>query len=190
MSLIMSIEQRYRLEVLNEQHAIKAFSCGNEEIDEYFHQLALPDMAKDLARTFVEIDSEKPATKNIAGFFTLRAHALQIREDYFPDWIDKLQDVAAVPGTIEVPLVELMWLARDLRWYGLGMGDALMVDTIKIVATAADCIGLIGLHLRSTPGGVGLYQRYDFQPFKEHPSYDEYRYILPIGTIRLIADSI
>jgi hypothetical protein len=183
----MVIEQRFRLELLNGQHSIEQFRCENEEINTYLHEDALADMAKDVARTFVEIDGKEPATNNVAGFFTLRADALNIREDYFEDWADGSEDIKAWPSPINVPLVELMLLARDLQWKGQGMGDTLMIDVVKTVAAAADCIALIGLHLRSTDKGVRLYTEYEFQPFKEHPTYDEYRYILPIGTIRVIA---
>ena len=44
------------------------------------------------------------------------AHTLKMRENYFDDWADELEEGTANPLPIEVPLVELMWLARDLRW--------------------------------------------------------------------------
>ena len=66
-------------------------------------------MEKGVARTFVEIDrAAKPATPNVVGFFTLRAHALRIDESYFEDWQDASEDgEKSFPSPIEVPLVEL-----------------------------------------------------------------------------------
>ena len=178
--------QRYRLEALNARHAIANFTCETDELNDYIREEALFDMARNVARTFVEIDNEKPVTNNVAGFFTLRADALRIDETYFDDWIAPDDGGATHFDPIQVPLIELMCLARDLQWERHGLGDILMIDTLKMVAAAASSVGLIGLHLRSTNRGVALYKAYEFQPFKEHPSYDSMRYILPINLLKAI----
>ena len=177
---------RLRLEVLNPRHSIHDFVCGDDELNDYLHDEALSDMQRDVARTFVEIDEDQPANNNVAGFFTLRAHSLVIDESYFPDWLDGVEEDGTDITPIEAPIVELMWLARDSRWEGRGVGDVLMIDALKTVQKAADCIGLIGVHLRTTPSGRRLYESYDFQQFREHPSFDGMRYVLSIKTIRAI----
>ncbi len=73
----MSDSRKYRLEVLSSQDSIAHFTCEDEEINEYIREDALADMARSVARTFVEIDTSKPADNNVAGYFTLRAHALR-----------------------------------------------------------------------------------------------------------------
>src|SRR6266508_1471106 len=105
---------RYRLEPLTSEHDVSAFDCGDDDINEYLRIDALQHMVHGHARTFVEIDRKKPAA--IAGFFTLRAHSLHIDADYFDYFEDEPNG-----STIEVPLAELMYLARDLRWKGLAM---------------------------------------------------------------------
>ena len=177
---------RVRLEVLNARHPVHSFSCGDEELNAYLHEEAWADMQRGVARTFVEIDMDQPAIRNIAGFFTLRAHSLIIDESYFPDWLDGVDEDVTDITPIEVPIVELMWLARDSRWQGRGVGDILMIDVLKTVQEAADCIGLIGIHLRTTPKGLRLYENYAFQKFREHPGFDGMRYVLSIKTIRTI----
>ena len=112
---------RYRLEPLSELQSIARFACGDSEIDSYLHDDALQQMAYGQARTFVEIDTAEPAA--IAGFFTLRAHSLLIDADYFDYLADEPEG-----STIETPLAELMYLARDLRWRGTGMGPMLMIS--------------------------------------------------------------
>jgi GNAT superfamily N-acetyltransferase len=176
----MSSGSRYRLEVLNDQHSTGNFACEEDEINEYIRNEALADMARGLARTFVETDQEKPATFSVAGFFTLRAHAANIRDEdsEYPD------------ETIEVPLVELMWLARDLQWKGQGLGDTLMIDVLETVAKAASYIGFMGLHLRTTMRGRPLYEKYDFQLFRAHPHSDGARYILSIQDILAIVERV
>lgn len=83
----MHTKDRYTVEVLNDQHPIRLFACEDEEVNEYLHAEALADMKRSVARTFVVLDREQPAIDNIAGFFTLRADALRIKETYFEDWI-------------------------------------------------------------------------------------------------------
>ncbi len=188
---MMQTDDRLVLEELHDQHPIHLFACEDEEINEYLRVEALVDMKRSVARTFVVIDSEQPAISNIAGFFTLRADALRIKETYFEDWMDNIGDADKTKlDEIDVPLVELMWLARDLRWKGVGIGDFLMFSALKVVKNAADCVGLIGLHLRTTERGRRLYARYMFQEFTEHPVYDKRRYILSIHTLRSIVERL
>src|SRR5579871_5651340 len=99
----MDRTQRYRLEALSDLHPVADFDSGEPEIDDYLRNEALRDVTNGLARTFVEIDTEKPAANVVAGFFTLRAHALSIKCDYFEYLQDEDEDCV-----IEVPLVELM----------------------------------------------------------------------------------
>lgn len=187
-----STPSRYRLEILNEGHDASRFQCEEEDFCIYLNEYALTDISLGLARTFVEIDQTQPATRNIAGFFTLRAHSALIEDSFFEDAISEDEDKsdAIYPSSIEVPFVELMFVARDLFWKGKGLGDTLMIDALKIVAETADRIGFIGLHLRSTPHGVRLYKRYQFSLFEEHPTFDGMRYILTVNDIRAIAASI
>lgn len=177
------------LEVLHPKHLIHVFDCGDEEINTYLYEDALKDMQRDTTRTFVEIDTGKPTANNVAGFFTIRADAFKINEDHFVDWEadDDGKSAVSIPE-IKVPLVELVNLARGLAWRGMGIGDVLMIDALKKVCAAADCIGLIGLHLRTTSQGKILYERFDFEEFTAHPERDQDRYILRIETIRTIVE--
>ena len=62
--------------------------------------------------THLLLDRSRPAAKNAAGCFTLRADALKISEDYFEDY-ELLDDDdpagAKYTASIEVPLVETMY---------------------------------------------------------------------------------
>ncbi len=150
---------------------------NRQQIGPVFFITLLEDNNHNLALTFVEIDNDEPATKNVAGFFTLRAHAVRITD---------IDTENGTGDTKEVPLAELMCLARDERWKQRGIGDALMIDALSIIAKASECIGFIGVHLRSTEHGTKLYERYDFQEFKAHPQRDKMRYILSVKTIKEI----
>lgn len=184
----MSID--FSLETLTRQHSIADFHCGDadeeKDIAEYLRDVALNDMAKGLAWTFVLLDHRKATTgKNVAGFLTLRAHSERINEHFFADFEDFDEENAI--DDLEVPLIELMYLARDSEWEGQGIGDVLMAELLNQVAHAADHIGFIGMHLRSTRKGKRLYERYPFQIFEAHPRSDGYRYIISVRDIRNIA---
>jgi ribosomal protein S18 acetylase RimI-like enzyme len=183
------VDKRYQLETLNSQHSIREFRCEEDDINDYLHESALSDMEIGTALTFVIVDKEKPVTNNVAGFFTLRAHSLNINYDHFlpPDALEDDEDEDN--ATIEVPLAELMFLARDLKWKGKGIGPALITDAVREVAKAADSIGLIGIHLRSTKRGTRLYKEYYFELFKAHPLKDGVRYFLPLRGVREIAQA-
>ena len=71
------------------------------------------------------------------------------------------------------------------------MGDVLRIDALRVTAQAADYIGFMGLHLRSTGAGKPLYEAFGFQPFREHPRFDSSRYFLPIDVIRdIVANAV
>jgi hypothetical protein len=169
----------YRLEALRSDHDSSAFDCGDADINEYLREHGLRDMELGLARTWILVESGEPATAVVAGFVTLRAHALHISNDYFG-----FEDDDGPP--LEVPLVELMYVARDLRWKGRDLGPVLVIQALRIVARVADLIGIIGVHLRSTTKAVPLYEAFDFSLFRAHPTYDPARYLLPIADVRAI----
>ena len=173
----MTDDGRYRLEPLDQHHVVGEFACEEDDFGEYLRDEAIQDIEKGFALTFVEIDITCDVSNNIAGFFTLRAHADRIKDDEGGE-------------PIEVPLVELLWLARDLRWRGQRVGDILLLDALAMVAQVSRYVGFIGLHLRSTGNGKRLYERNHFLPFDQHIRYDGIRYILPIAFIREIADSL
>ncbi len=180
----MDLERPYRLEALWRLHATARFSCGDGDIDSYLRDDALQQMEHGLARTFVEIEAAEPDTTKIAGFFTLRAHSLRIQADYF-DYLDDEPE----ESVIELPIIELMYLARDSRLKGRGMGPTLMIECIRIVDEIADRAGIIGVHLRTTRQGERLYLDFDCKPFTWHPHHDRARYVLPIRDVRVIAAS-
>ena len=176
---------RCRLEPLSAASPIARFECEDQEINDYIVSEALEDNLRGLARTFVELDIDKPVTENVAGFFTLRAHALTIECSHFEEF-DESDDEDC---EIEVPLVELMWLARDIKWKGSGVGPTLMWDAIRLANEVSERIGFIGMHLRTNQMGERLYREFDFRTFRAHNSSDAARYVLPIEDIRMMAES-
>lgn len=92
------------------------------------------------------------------------------------------------PLEIEVPLVELMWLARDQSWKGESVGTFLMVSAIEIVAQVSYLVGFIGLYLNATSASAPFYEKFGLKPFPEHPHFDRH-YILPTSALRALANA-
>lgn len=169
------------IEPLNVYHHIDNFRSGDEEIDYFLRAYARNDMMDGLSRTFVAVDEDRPISDGIVGFFTLRAHALKIKCDFFESMLDEPDEC-----TVEVPLIELMYLARDLRWKGRAVGPLLLVEALVRVDEVADRVGILGVHLRTTMEGARLYQAFDFPLFTAYPLFDPARYLVPIKTVRNI----
>ena len=173
---------RYRIEALNEHPAISGFNNEIGEVRDCLRDEALLDMKKCVARTFVAVDTQQDKAGTVAGYFTLRAYALKIRDAYFDDFYP---EPVTSPIFMEVPLAELMWLGCDTEYRGEGAGDTLLLEALKATAEAADRIGLIGLHLRSVPSATAFYEEFGFLQFAVYSS-DRMRYFLPVTDIEEI----
>ncbi len=109
------------IEPLGSHHDRAAFSCGNEDLDRYFHRLASQDLKRKVAVPFVLIE---PTASNIAGFYTLSA--LSVRVGEFPESITrKLPKYPVMPATL------LGRLAVDRRYRAKGYGGLLIMDALR-----------------------------------------------------------
>jgi len=78
-------------------------------------------------------------------------------------------------------------VGRDIRWKGHDIGPTLLIEAIRLVSEVADRIGILGVHLRSTPGGERLYKDFEFKQFSSYPFRDTARFILSTKDVRAIA---
>ena len=101
------------IEPLGSHHDRAAFSCGNEDLDRYFHRLASQDLRRGVAVPFVLIE---PTASNIAGFYTLSA--LSVRIGAFPESITrklpKISGDAGHPSRSAGSRSAIPW--QGLRW--------------------------------------------------------------------------
>lgn len=80
----------------------------------------------------------------VAGYFTLKAEA------YYS------------PGSPNVPVVELAYLARHVRLRGEGIGPILLLQSFRVVQRVSGMIGVAGMQLSPTQEGRRLYERFGF----------------------------
>lgn len=164
------------------RHDRAAFSCGVEQVDNYFQKTANKLAKADNVRLFVMVD---PAGA-VIGFYALNAHAV-----HFADLPRAFARTRPAHGNI--PAAYISMIGRDQKFRGGGFGADLLVDALRRIAMAADAIGVAVVMLDvldcGDPGRVtrrkALYESYGFQALASNPL----RLFLPVSVIRtLIAE--
>ena len=159
-----------------ERHDRAAFSCGVEQVDNYFQKTANKLAKADNVRLYVMVD---PAG-TVIGFYALNAHAV-----HFTDLPAKFARTRPSHGNI--PAAYISMIGRDQRFRGGGYGGDLLVDALRRIAVAADAIGVAVVMLDvldcGDPDRVArrktLYESYGFLSLASNPL----RMFLPVSVI-------
>ncbi|MCU0819187.1 MAG: GNAT family N-acetyltransferase [Beijerinckiaceae bacterium] len=158
---------RFRIEPLTKMHRRADFTCGNDRIDSYFHTTASQDVKRKYATCFV---AREIATDRVVGFYTLSSSNVPLTE--VPKTL-----ASKLPRYPTVPAVLIGWLGRHRDYAGLGLGEALLFDAIRTVATAP-----IGVHAIFADAidekAAAYYAAFGFVPLIERP----HTLYLPVAT--------
>lgn len=117
---------RFAIEPLSKAHDRSGFSRGYDRIDAYLRTAALHDVKRQYASCFV---AREFATDRVAGFYTLSSSNIPLTE--VPAAL-----AAKLPRYPTVPAVLIGWLARHSDFADIGLGEALLFDAIRTMATA------------------------------------------------------
>lgn len=165
---------RFVIEGLGRKHRRTDFTCGNERIDAYFREVASQDMRRGYATCFV---AREIATDRVAGFYTLSASNVPLTG--IPEPLAQ-----KLPRYPSVPAVLIGWLARHSDHIGEGLGETLLFDAIKTVATAP-----IGAHAIFADAiddkAASFYAAFGFTPLIERPR----TLYLPVATASRLLSS-
>lgn len=149
---------RFAIEMLAKTHRRSDFACGNDRIDSYFREIVSQDVRRKYAACFV---LREQATNRIAGFYTLSSGAVPLNDT--PDALAK-----KLPRYPTVPAVLIGWLGRHGDYARLGLGEVLLFDAIKTVATAP-----IGAHAifadAIDDSAASFYASFGFEPLIAQP---------------------
>ena len=107
------------------------FTCGNDELDTWFHRYAWHNQRANNAVTYVCQQSGR-----IAGYYALAAAT--IRREWSPD------DFAAHRPR-SIPCMLLARLAVDRRVQGQGVSATLLLDALRRTLAASDQFGIAAL---------------------------------------------
>lgn len=164
-----------------ERHDRAAFSCGVDQVDNFFRKTASKLAKADNIRVFVMTDPEGA----LIGFYALNAHSVDYTE--LPAKFARSR-----PGHGNIPAAYISMIGVDHRFAGKGYGGDLLIDALDRISLAADQLGLAIVVLDILDCGNAelvdkrrkLYNGYGFTPF---PS-NELRLFLPLGTVRTLLE--
>ena len=149
---------RFAIEPLAKAHKRDDFTCGNDRIDSYFRETVSQDVKRKYATCFV---AREIATDRVAGFYTLSSSNVPLTEASEPL-------AKKLPRYPTVSAVLIGWLGHHSDYAGQGIGEALLFDAIKTVATAP-----IGAHAifadAIDDSAAALYAAFGFAPLVRQP---------------------
>lgn len=132
-----------------------AFSCGQPDLDRFFHHYAGQNQFKlHLAVTYVATVEER-----LTGFATVSVGSLERRTRPSARMRRRL------PG-YPLPVLRLGRLAVDQRAQGLSVGSALVRHVLSLALERSDSLGCIGVVTDAKPEAVAFYARYGFEPLE------------------------
>jgi len=141
-------------ELLDKRHGREEFSCGEQALDDYLRRTARQHNEKGIARTFVLVNDEEPAT--ILGFFTLTTCEVVVEE---------LPPKYAKKYPARAPAAKLARLAVSRNIHRQGLGQIMMVEAMKRTLAVSENIGIIGFFVDAkNQGARKYYEQYGFIP--------------------------
>ena len=149
------------------------FSCGQPDLDRFFHYYAGQNQFKlHLAVTYVaEIEGR------LLGFATVTASSLERRD------VPSVRMRRRLPS-YPLPVLRLARLGVDKRAQGLGVGSALLRHALSLALNQRDCIGVV---TDAKPNAIDFYKRYGLEPIEGVRQGalhgDPTPLFLPIGTV-------
>ena len=123
------------IELLGKKHNRAAFSCGADDLDNYFQRQASQDTKRRIARIFV-VRSEGDE-KAVLGYYTLSA--LSIHLSALPNELAKKLPKHPIPAAL------IGRLAVSSESQGMGIGKILLADAIKRTLALSDEIAVYAM---------------------------------------------
>lgn len=165
-----------------EKHDRTAFSCGVDQVDNFFKKTANKLSKADNLRIWVLTDPEGV----LIGFYALNAHAVDYAE--LPTKFAKTR-----PGHGSIPAAYISMIGVDTRFQGKGYGGDLLIDALKRIQGASEALGVAVVLLDVLDCGdadrvrkrAGLYKGYGFAPLASNPL----RLFLPVATVRTLVQT-
>jgi len=148
------------IEPLEKHHDRATFSCGNEQLDRYFHFAATQDQQRNIAIPYVIFDRER---QKIIGYYTLSTTGINLEQ--LPQSIVKKLPKYPIVGVV---LIGRLAVAEDCR--GFGWGKLLIMDALYRSLAASQKTGCFAVVVEAiNDEAVRFYQRFEFQLFPDRP---------------------
>ena len=132
----------HQIEKLRQDHAVEAFDCGNQGLNRFLRQHALPSQLSGGSTTYVGL-----ANQAVIGYFTLAVGSVEYEKA--PERVTK----------------GLARLAVDLHWQKKGVGGGLLKNALLRTVQAADIAGIRALVAHAKDSHAkGFYEYFDCLP--------------------------
>lgn len=163
------------------RHDRTAFSCGVDQVDNFFRKTANKLVKADNLRVFVMV----AALGQVIGFYAINAHRIDYAE--LPEKYARNR-----PRHGSIPAIYISMIGVDARFAGHGYGGDLLADCLIRIARIADDLGVAVVMLDVLDCGnpelvekrKRLYMGYGFMSL---PTNDM-RLFLPLATVRQLID--
>lgn len=153
------------------------FTCGVQELDDFFRQHALANHLVGIGRTYLwRSPPDAAGRRRVLGFYTISMCAV---------------DTSKLPASIRarlprypmpVALIGRLAVAADLK--GQGMGPKLLVDAFMRIAAVADGIGCFGVIVDAKDEGARAFYAKHGLVSIEQPNTFPHRMFISIDTVR------
>lgn len=162
-----------------EKHDRAAFSCGVDQVDNFFKKTANKLAEAGNLRVYVMLG----IGGEVIGFYAINAHAVDYQE--LPKAYARTR-----PGHGSIPAAYISMIGVDQRHTGHGYGADLLADALRRIAIASENLWIAVVVLDVLDDGnpnltarrKKLYEGYGFMPFKSA----QLRIFLPVATIRVM----
>ena len=147
---------RYLIEPLSAaRHRLDEFSCEENDLTEFLHRRALPEMESRASACFVLVPKDDPG--RVAGFYTLSAATISLAK-LPPELTRELPKDPILPATL------LGRLARDQKFRGAGLGELLLVSALRRALAGTGSVGSVAVVTDpKNAKAEGFYHKYGFR---------------------------
>jgi GNAT superfamily N-acetyltransferase len=143
------------IEALGKHHDRTAFSCGQTDLDDWFHRRASQDERRNIARVFVASDDNL----GVIGFYSLSSFTLSLT-DLPAEIARKLPRYDAIPAAL------IGRLARDVRVRGRGFGELLLADAIRRILGVGSTLAVFAIVVDAKDAAAAaFYREFGFRAF-------------------------
>jgi GNAT superfamily N-acetyltransferase len=142
----------WEIQKLDRSHDRTAFDCGVSALDDWLKRLAGQHQRRDLARVYVALDQSDP---RILGYYALSTHHVVC--EILPH-----EQAKGLPP-LDVPVILLGRLAVDQTMQGNGLGEHLLIDSLRRADHIAAHIGVRAVEVHAINDSArGFYLKYGF----------------------------
>ena len=130
----------------------KGFSCGQPELDYFFHRYAGQNQFRHhIGVTYIAIAEDEEA---ILGYATVATGSIET---------DDIPEASKLPINYPLPILRLGRLAVSMTAQGQGIGRQLLLYVLELALEQKGLVGCVGVFVDAKQDAIPFYEKYGFQ---------------------------